>query len=63
MEALQSKHDDSKAFSAAKRGEIAKLEKVLAGIKDLRDKKSAYETRLMARDKEITELKLKQGDC
>ena len=30
--------------------------------KDLRDKKSAYETRIMKRDKDIIEIKLKSGD-
>lgn len=39
-----------------------KLVKLEKKEKDLRDKKSAYETRLMARDKLVTELKLEKGD-
>ena len=45
---------------------ILQLEKVHKELeqdeKDLRDKKSAYETRIMKRDKDIMELKLAAGD-
>ena len=66
LEVLQSRHDDSNSISAAEKGEIAKAEKDLDDKekieKDLRDTKSAYETRIMKRDKDIMELKLAAGD-
>ena len=66
LEVLQSRHDDSNSISAAEKGEIAKAEKDLDDKekieKDLRDTKSAYETRIMKRDKDIIELKLAAGD-
>ena len=66
LEVLQSRHNDSNSISAAEKGEIAKAEKDLEDKekieKDLRDTKSAYETRIMKRDKDIIELKLAAGD-
>ena len=53
-------------MSASQKQKIAENEKVLEKKerkeKDLRDKKSAYETRIMKRDKDIMELKLAAGD-
>lgn len=66
LQALQQRYDESNIFSAAEKQKKAKKEAVLEYKekieKDLRDKKSAYETRIMKRDKDITELKLAAGD-